>query len=212
MIAELFAAGVVTVETYRDEPDAYLFPQELEQIECAVPGRRAEFATTRQCARLAMARLGRPATVLLRVDHGEPCWPPGIVGSMTHCAGFRAASVAEAAVVSAVGIDAEPHAALPTGILERISLPAERAHLAELVAPDRLLFSCKESVYKAWFPLTRRWLGFDDVLITIEAAGTFEARLLVRGPTVDGRELAVLAGRWGTVDGLVGTAISVPRF
>ena len=27
---------------------------------------------------------------------------------------------------------------------------------------DRLLFSAKEAVYKAWFPLAGRWLGFED--------------------------------------------------
>ena len=34
---------------------------------------------------------------------------------------------------------------------------------------DRLLFSAKESVYKAWFPLARRWLGFEEADIEIYA-------------------------------------------
>jgi 4'-phosphopantetheinyl transferase EntD len=49
-----------------------------------------------------------------------------------------------------------------SGVLDRISLPDERAMLGDLAAPgprwDLLLFSAKESVYKAWFPLTGRWL------------------------------------------------------
>ena len=56
---------------------------------------------------------------------------------------------------------------------------------------DRLLFSTKESVYKAWFPLAERWLGFEDARVTIDRdRGSFAARLLVPGPRLDGRELS----------------------
>ena len=64
-----------------------------------------------------------------------------------------------------------------TELLEPIASRGERARLAELAAVrpevcwDRLLFSAKESVYKAWFPLARRWLGFDEACITIDTAG-----------------------------------------
>jgi 4'-phosphopantetheinyl transferase EntD len=76
---------------------------------------------------------------------------------------------------------------------------------------DRLLFSAKESVYKAWFPLTRRWLGFDEAAVTINAAnGTFSVRLLVQGPMLDGRRLTGFTGRWLARDGLILTAIAVP--
>jgi 4'-phosphopantetheinyl transferase EntD len=30
---------------------------------------------------------------------------------------------------------------------------------------DRVLFCIKESTYKAWFPLTHRWLGFEDASV-----------------------------------------------
>ena len=62
---------------------------------------------------------------------------------------------------------------------------------------DRLLFSAKESVYKAWFPLTRRWLGFEEADITIDPAdGTFTARLLVPAPVAGGSPLTGFTGRW----------------
>jgi 4'-phosphopantetheinyl transferase EntD len=88
-------------------------------------------------------------------------------------------------------------------VLDVISLPGERARLGDLPAAapgtcwDRLLFSAKESVYKAWFPLTRRWLGFEDADITINPADeTFEAQLLVAAPAVGGSPLAGFTGRW----------------
>ena len=95
-------------------------------------------------------------------------WPDGVVGAITHCAGFRAAAVAWRAQVRTVGLDAEPHTALPDGVLEAVSDAGERALLERLareqpeVRWDKILFSAKESVYKAWFPLTGRWLGFED--------------------------------------------------
>ena len=52
------------------------------------------------------------------------------------------------------------------------------------VSWDRLLFSAKESVYKAWFPLTSRWLNFSAGLADRgPAARTFAARLLVSATT-----------------------------
>jgi 4'-phosphopantetheinyl transferase EntD len=80
---------------------------------------------------------------------------------------------------------------------------------------DRVLFCAKETVYKAWFPLTRSWLGFQDAVITINprtgdpGQGTFSARLLVPGPTITGEALTQLDGRWLRTDKLVITAIAV---
>jgi len=75
---------------------------------------------------------------------------------------------------------------------------------------DRLLFSAKESVYKAWYPLTRRWLGFEDARLTVDPAGTFQAELLVDGARADGRPaLRLLDGRFLVARGLVLTAVCV---
>ncbi|MGH3416365.1 MAG: 4'-phosphopantetheinyl transferase family protein, partial [Actinocrinis sp.] len=128
--------------------------------------------------RQGLARLGRPPAPILPGDHGAPQWPDGVVGSMTHCAGYRAAVVANRADLITIGVDAEPHDALPPEVLDTVTLPEERAQLARLVARhpgvhwDRLLFSAKESVYKAWFPLTRRWLDFDQAGIAFDAVDT----------------------------------------
>jgi 4'-phosphopantetheinyl transferase EntD len=78
---------------------------------------------------------------------------------------------------------------------------------------DRLLFSAKESVYKTWFPLTQRWLGFEEAEISVDPEnGTFSARLLVPGPVLDDRQVTEFSGRWLARSGLVLTAIAVlPR-
>jgi 4'-phosphopantetheinyl transferase EntD len=186
-------------------------------ISKAVTKRRLEFTTVRACARAALAELGVPPAPILPGLRGAPGWPDGVVGSMTHCAGYRAAAVASRSLAASVGIDAEPHGPLPEGVLQAIARPEEQSWLAELAGGvpgvhwDRLLFSMKESVYKAWFPLTARWLDFDEASITVDpAAGTFLARLLVPGPVLGGQELTGFSGRFGVSESLVVSTIAVP--
>lgn len=213
----LAAAPVTVVETREDPADPYLFPEETAAVAKAVDKRRREFATVRQCARTALAELGVPAVPILPGPKGAPRWPDGIVGSMTHCAGYRAAVVARASAVVSVGVDAEPAAPLSDpDVLRLVSDETERAALAELgvrhpdVPWDRLLFSAKESVYKTWFPLTGRWLGFEEARVDLGPDGGFTAQLLVPGPTVAGREVTGFRGNWLIRDGIAVTAIVLP--
>ncbi len=215
MIEEILPAKVEWAEAFTDSADVTLFPEEEALIAKAVDKRRREFTTARGCARCALDALGFAPVPILTGDKGAPQWPAGVVGSITHCAGYRAAAVARTGDLLTIGLDAEPDDVLPKGVLDAVSLPDERVRLRQLAATaggpswDRLLFSAKESVYKAWFPLARRWLGFEDADITINATdGTFEARLLVVGPDVEGAPLTGFSGRWLARDGLVLTAIT----
>ena len=114
-----------------------------------------------------------------------------------------------------MGIDAEPHDVLPNGVLDAISLPGERAELAALPSGlhwDRILFCAKEATYKAWFPLTRRWLGFEDAHIAFDvddsgSVGQVRVADSHRRPSGVGPPLETLSGRWSVRDGLALTAI-----
>jgi enterobactin synthetase component D / holo-[acyl-carrier protein] synthase len=216
MIEGILPARVACAEAFNDLQDIVLFPEEEAALARAVDKRRREFATGRGCARLALAQLGVAPAAIVPGPGRAPGWPPGIVGSITHCGGYRAAAVARTSEVHAIGLDAEPDEALPRGVLDLVSLPGERDRLRELAAAipglswDRLLFCAKESVYKAWFPLAGRWLGFEHADVTISAAdGTFEARLLVPGPLVGGVPLRQFTGRWLARNGLIVTAIAL---
>ena len=221
MIERILPDGVASVEALRDPPDAVLYPEEAELIARAVDKRRREFRTTRHCARQALRQLGLPPAPVLRGERGEPTWPAGVVGSLTHCAGYRAAAVAHSRDLRALGIDAEPHQPLPAGVLKIIALKEEQAGLSELAAADdatcwdRILFCAKETVYKAWFPLTRCWLGFDDAAVTINpgatdaAQGSFSARILVAAPTVTRGNPTHFDGRWLRTDELVIATVAV---
>jgi 4'-phosphopantetheinyl transferase EntD len=218
MIERILPSRVAAVESFGDDPAADLLPQERVAIARAAESRRREFATARACARAALARLGRPAAAVPRGPSGAPQWPEGVAGSITHCAGYRAAAVGLTRDVVSLGIDAEPNEALPDhGMLELVARHEERVRLGELAAEmpeicwDRLLFSAKESIYKTWFPLAKSWLGFESADIVIDPrGGTFSARLLVQGPLVNGSPLTQLSGRWLAHQGLLTTAVVVP--
>lgn len=210
MLEQIVPATAVAVEAFEDTPDEPPHPGEEHLIARAVDGRRREFVTTRRCARTALTSLGFPAVAILTGPDREPLWPAGVVGSLTHCTGYRAAVVARDTDLASIGIDAEPHAALPPDVLRLVTSPAERDHLTQLAATDpaihwdRLLFSAKESIYKAWHPLTHRWLGFDEAVLTMDpTARTFTARLLVAGGFP-------MNGRFLVERDLVVTAVAVP--
>ncbi|MGY3679801.1 4'-phosphopantetheinyl transferase family protein [Streptomyces sp. TE33382] len=217
MIAGLLPAGARTAYAVDAVPTATLFPEEEDFIAGAADRRRRTFTTVRHCARQALAALGHPACPLVPGVRGAPVWPAGVAGSMTHCAGYHAAAVASRTVAASLGIDAEPHGPLPEGVCEAVTSAGERRRLSALtrrepgVHWDRLLFSAKESVYKAWFPLTGTWLGWTDAVVEI-APDTAEFRVRP-GPELDapGRQLLrALRGRWLVRDGLVLTAAAHP--
>lgn len=209
-------ADLAYAELYSDPPDLAPLPEEEPLIARSVAKRRNEFITVRHCARTALGELGVPPVPILKGPKGEPRWPDGVVGSLTHCTGYRGAVVGRSASVRSVGIDAEPHDVLPNGVLDAISLPAERSELP-LAMPaglhwDRILFCAKEATYKAWFPLTKRWLGFEDAHITFTAdgsgsSGRFVSRILIDASALSGPPLTSLAGQWSVERGLVLTAI-----
>jgi 4'-phosphopantetheinyl transferase EntD len=210
MIERLLPAGVACGSARDDAALAEPFPEEAALVAKATEARRREFATARGCAHAALARLGVAAAPILRGAKHQPLWPSGIVGSITHCRGYRAAAVARSAIMMTVGIDAEPDGRLPDGVARRVLRDEEREWLARAPAGahwDRVIFSAKESVYKAWFPLTGRWLGFADAIVAIDPeAGGFHTRLLVDCPA----PLREFAGRFLVEDGLVLTAIALP--
>lgn len=215
MIESLLPANVVSSAVRGDDPQAVLFPEEAALIQGAVERRSREFTTGRSCARAALRQLGISPIPILRGAMREPLWPACVVGSITHCRGYRAAAAAMRKNVMTIGIDAEPHEPLPAGILHQVALAQEEDWLA--TAPpginwDRVLFSAKESVFKAWFPLAKTWLDFEHALVTFDSgSGTFLARLLVPWPPHAGMEQTVFCGRFLVRAGLILTAITVQR-
>ncbi len=187
-----------------------LHPLEKALVAHAVDIRKSEFGDARWCAHQALAQLGRDTgSPILRGERGMPLWPAAVSGSLTHTDGFRAAVVAPRLLVRSMGLDAEIAAELPEGVLDSIARPSELPQLERLktnglACAERLLFCAKEATYKAWFPLTHRWLGFEQAEIDVREDGSFVSYLLVR-PT----PVPFIEGRWVVRDGFIIAATAV---
>jgi 4'-phosphopantetheinyl transferase EntD len=214
MLETILPADVESEERFGESPGEVLFPEEAEIIAHAVETRRREYAAVRSCARACLVRLGYPRVPILPGVGGAPMWPAGVQGSMTHCAGYAAAAVGPDRRISAIGIDAEPDAPLPDGVLDLVATPAEQDRLAAIEpAPnspnwDRLLFSAKEAVYKAWFPIVGEWLDHQEAEIHFHPnQATFTALVSRDGLIVNGRLIRRLDGRWIRKEGILVTAV-----
>jgi 4'-phosphopantetheinyl transferase EntD len=211
-IDDLFPEGVLTRVSPLRASEADLSPEERACIERALPSRRREFATGRVCARELLAQLGRPGFSLLRGEDRLPRWPEGIVGSISHTADLCVVAVARSGVRS-IGVDVEPDAPLEPELWPEICSNDEIGWLRRQPAAEqgrfaRLLFSAKESLYKCVHPVTRAWLGFQDVRIDLSLeSGSFLATLgeAARGPNAG---LLGLAGRFARRGRWVFTAVT----
>lgn len=208
LISALVSAPVVAAVARGHELECDLFEAEEAALGTAVNSRRREFVTARACAREALAILGHPVVAIASGPAGEPLWPEGVVGSITHCDGLRACALAPATAVAAIGLDAEVNQPLPPGVLASVASATERLALPAadgVVHWDRLLFSAKEAAYKAWFAMTGRMLGFEDAAVIVSATtGTFTARAM------DGIE-PDLEGRWAADASHLATIVVAPR-
>jgi len=148
-----------------------LLPAERDSIAGAVPARIAEFAAGRHCAHQALQAFGVAADVpLLRGPRREPLWPAGLVGSITHTAGYCAAVVAPASACAGLGIDAEHCGQVGT---ELWPLLFDASELALLRAQDPLnnghlatvLFAVKEAFFKSHFRLSGAMPEFTDIAL-----------------------------------------------
>jgi 4'-phosphopantetheinyl transferase EntD len=192
-----------------------LRPDEAHFVADAVDTRRREFAVGRSLAREALRSIGASAGPIGVGAHREPLWPAGVVGSITHCDGYIAAAVAFRDDVRSLGVDAEPALPLPADVVALVASPDEFARLDGIgPAAERVLFSAKESIYKAWFPLTGRWLGFEDCDLSLTpsdtAAGSFVGNVRP-SLLIDEHDVDAFHGRYEIHGGHILTAVVVPN-
>ena len=178
-----------------DASAAALWDAEARLVAGATTARVQEFAAGRVAARRALAALGEaPAAIL--AEGRRPCWPGGVVGSITHCAGLAAAAVARQPDLRALGIDAEPAVPLDDDVVDLVSSAAERRALDDALA-GTIVFSAKESFYKCWSSLGGAPLEFDAVVLALAPDGAFVAHAAAG---------VAWPGRWAVREGFVLTA------
>jgi 4'-phosphopantetheinyl transferase EntD len=150
-----------------------LFPEEAAAVERVVAKRRDEFVAGRTNARRALAALGIAPVAIPIGPRRAPIWPAGVAASISHCKGYCVAIAAHAHDFAGVGIDVELDEPIADGVAARICFGpelADRAATERRIGMDlpKLLFSIKESVYKAYFPLAETFLDFSDVTVELD--------------------------------------------
>jgi 4'-phosphopantetheinyl transferase EntD len=214
LIGRILPSAAVAAESFGALPPAGqgLYPAEARAVATAGPSRQAEFTAGRRCARTALAALGVPAAAILPGPAGEPGWPVGVTGSITHCPGYRASVVARTRDLAAIGIDAEPDEELPAHLIGAVATAWEQAWIRAQAAAGppvrwaRLVFSAKEAAAKAWYPLAGRWPDLAELTVAATTAGGLSVRLTGAAPSLP----ATLTGRWLARDGLILTAVAGP--
>jgi 4'-phosphopantetheinyl transferase EntD len=148
----------------------------------AVPQRRTLFALGRAAARDALLELGVGPTPIARSSDGAPAWPDGFVGAISHTRHVAVGIAGRRHEYVGLGVDVEElDRGVRPDIARLVCRPAEMEWVDIANGLERLmmLFSAKESIFKALYPIERVWLGFGDAELRWDAnRHTFLARVL----------------------------------
>jgi 4'-phosphopantetheinyl transferase EntD len=158
-----------------DGDDLALMPEEMAAFAGSVIKVRRASGAARIVARQLMARLGEAPRAIPKSTAGMPVWPKGVVGSLAHDAKAAVAAIARQEEFLGVGVDIEPAEPLADDLLGIVATASERKSIDGDPCRGRLLFSIKEAVYKAVYPLDRTFLDHHDVEVSL-SAGTAVVR------------------------------------
>ena len=169
-------------------------PTQLQPDDAALSGiaavkgankRQAEHLAGRLCARQALLQLTGTASVPAVGADRAPCWPAGVVGSITHGDGWAAAVVASASDYQGLGLDVETWLSHERAerLAAQLLTSAELQRLEQLPESQRaaqisLSFSLKESLFKALYPLVQQRFYFHDAEVLSAVDGRAELQLL----------------------------------
>lgn len=137
-------------------------------IRRSVLKRRAEHLAGRFCCQYLFHALQLPGAVSHHEDR-SPCWPPGVAGSISHCKGHSIALVTN---------KQDKHPGVDVEILDKQTLSEcadmfssndernmVRRKLDSEAHKELLIFSAKESFFKAVYPQVKFFFGFEYATI-----------------------------------------------
>jgi 4'-phosphopantetheinyl transferase EntD len=146
-----------------------LLPEEMSAFTGSVLKVRRASGAARIIARQLLSRFGQAPCAIPRSTGGMPIWPDGIVGSLAHESTVAVAAMARQRDFLSVGIDIEPAGALDPDLLNIVATVKERERIQDDPYRGRLLFSVKEAIYKAVYPLDGTFLDHHDVEVSLLA-------------------------------------------
>jgi len=147
----------------------------------AVEKRHKELRAGRVLAHRALAQAGCPthAAPILQGPRNEPLWPSGWAGAISHAERWACAVVAPLTATAGVGVDVESlERKVDIEIARIVCHDDERAWVGSDDARLKAIFSAKESIFKALYPVANVFLEFKDARV-VATEGGFDAELLV---------------------------------
>jgi 4'-phosphopantetheinyl transferase EntD len=146
---------------------AELHEQEQVLVAHAVQSRRQEFSSARRLAKTLLLQLGMADLPLLAHQDRSPAWPTGILGSLSHSRKWCAAAICPTHQnLLGIGVDVEDRHTLRQELFPEILTPAELERMQLSLPAEQQpafvlsVFSIKEALYKAMWPLGNTGLGF----------------------------------------------------
>lgn len=153
-------------------------------IKSSVAKRQASFLAGRALVAHAFGLAQLPPCDIPIGPNRAPIWPTGISGSISHTTKFCACAISQNPM-QFVGIDIETFLTakkLPA-VMKRVITDPEKSWLATQGSEIdlnlcTLIFSAKETIYKALFPIAQHFFGFDAAHISALPNGqTIQFRL-----------------------------------
>ncbi|WP_156168163.1 4'-phosphopantetheinyl transferase [Grimontia sp. AD028] len=150
-----------------------------DDIRRSVPKRQAEYMAGRILARQALASIGSNSTEVTRNVDRSPGFPKGISGSISHTRDQALCAVTSNNAINFLGVDIEYLLCHKTAndLSNHIMNTRELKFFDECKLSFRqfatLVFSAKESVYKAIYPYIKDVIGFE----TSEVIGISEKHI-----------------------------------
>jgi 4'-phosphopantetheinyl transferase EntD len=207
LFSDRLPQGLVVASTTDEGQEALLLEGEEEAVSAAPPSRQRSFALGRACAHRALANLGLDPCAVPVGSYGEPLWPQGIAGSITHRGGLWAAVVAHRSAYQALGIDVEINRPLPPRVRNRVISRSAPLPPSDSVHWDAVIFSAMESVFKARHFLHRPTRGLIEIKVLLDPQHlTFQGKI----DTPDDNLPQIVDGVFAVEDDLILTAAIVP--
>lgn len=147
----------------RDGDEALLLPEEAAALPARRLAARRASGAARALVRGLLAAEGMTCVAIGRGPAGDPLWPAGFAGSLAHDDEMAVAAFARKVDIPSLGIDVEPAEPLPDEIAALAVMPGDVLAGVDPRLAARLLFSAKEAVYKAAYPLDGEILGYEHI-------------------------------------------------
>lgn len=180
----------------------------------SVEKRKREYLAGRVCARNALRAAGHPGDAYPGMgDDRLPVWPDRWLGSISHSGRLAAAVAAPQSACEILGLDLQQQSGQGdlAGVQSLVAYPDEIQTIQGLELTTRLLllFSAKESLYKALYPTVRTFQEFDAARVVGFDTHGLELQLVHDWSEcwTAGMRIAV---RYAVLDDYVCTVVSLP--